>query len=93
LRIGVDGEESHCFVEDYATAWSGVVTVALKPEQCVSVLGKHGDYNESTRAGFHQALRDLGNVGFVFGGGCFYGHGVNVIGGSARFLATEYFVQ
>jgi hypothetical protein len=26
-------------------------------------------------------------------GGCFYAHGVNVIGGSTCFLATEYFVN
>jgi hypothetical protein len=38
-------------------------------------------------------LGNLGNVGFVFGGGCFYGHGVNVIGGSARFLTTSYSVK
>ena len=74
-------------------AGSADLTVPLRPEQWVSVLGKRGDYNESTRAGFHQALQDLGNVGFVYGGGCFYGHGVNVIGGSARFLATEYTVK
>jgi hypothetical protein len=74
-------------------AGSADLTVSLRPEQWVSVFGKRGDYNESTRTEFHQALQDLGSVGFVFGGGCFYGHGVNVIGGSARFLATEYFVQ
>jgi hypothetical protein len=43
--------------------------------------------------GFQQALQELGNVGFVYGGGCFYSHGINVIGGSARFLATEYSVK
>jgi hypothetical protein len=56
--------------------------VPLTPDQLVSVSGKRGDYNESAQIGFQQALRELGNVGFVYGGGCFYGHGVNVIGGS-----------
>jgi hypothetical protein len=72
---------------------SADLTVALRPDQWVSVFGKHGDYNESARTGFQEALQNLGNVGFVYGGGCFYGHGVNVVGGSARFLATEYSVK
>ena len=69
---------------------SADLTVPLSPDQWVSVFGKRGNYNESARTGFQQALGNLGNVGFVYGGGCFYGHGVNVIGGSARFLVTEY---
>lgn len=69
------------------------LTVPLAPDKWVSVFGKRGDYNESAQTGFHQALQNLGNVGFVYGGGCFYSHGVNVIGGSARFLATEYAVK
>jgi hypothetical protein len=72
---------------------SADLTVPLTPDQWVSVSGKRGDSNESARMGFQQALRKLGNVGLVYGGGCFYGHGVNVIGGSARFLATDYSVK
>ena len=72
---------------------SADLTVALRPDQWVSVFGKRGNYNENARAGFQQALGNLGNVGFVYGGGCFYGHGVNVIGGSARFQVTEYDVK
>jgi hypothetical protein len=32
-------------------------------------------------------------VGFSFGGGCFYGHGVRVSGGGARFALTSYKVK
>jgi hypothetical protein len=74
-------------------AGSADLTVPLRPAEWVSVFGKHGDDDESTRTAFYQALHELENVGFVFGGGCFYGHGVNVIGGSARFLVTGYAVK
>jgi hypothetical protein len=45
------------------------------------------------RFGFKQAMANLGNVGFSFGGGCFYGHGVRVSGGGARFGITSYAVK
>jgi hypothetical protein len=44
-------------------------------------------------AGFKQAMANLGNVGFSFGGGCFYGHGVRVSGGGARFAVISYAVK
>jgi hypothetical protein len=44
-------------------------------------------------AGFKQAITNLENVGFSFGGGCFYGHGVRVSGGGARFALTSYKVK
>jgi hypothetical protein len=72
---------------------SADLTVPMAPDQWVSVFGKRGNHDEAAGSGFQQALGNLGNVGFVFGGGCFYGHGVNVIGGSARFLATSYSVK
>ena len=72
---------------------SADLSVPLKPDQWISVFGKRGDYNENTRTGFYQALQNLGNVGFVFGGGCFLSHGVNVLGGSARFQVSEFSVN
>ena len=54
---------------------------------------KKGDYDVATTAGFVQALRQLGNVGFVFGGGCYYGHGVNISGGTARFTLSHYSIK
>jgi hypothetical protein len=35
----------------------------------------------------------LGNVGFSFGGGCFYGHGVRVNGGGAKFVVKNYILK
>jgi hypothetical protein len=69
------------------------LSIPLTPNQWVSVLGKRADQDEAASTGFQQALQNLGNVGFVYGGGCFYGHGVNVTGGAARFLATEYSLE
>jgi hypothetical protein len=48
-------------------AGSAHLTVALTPGQSTSVFGKRGDYDLAATAGFVQALRHLGNVGFVFG--------------------------
>ena len=74
-------------------AGSAHLAVALTPGQWTSVFGRKGDYDFAATAGFVQALRHLGNVGFVFGGGCYYGHGVNVSGGTARFTLSEYSIK
>jgi hypothetical protein len=65
----------------------------LNPAQWSSVLGKRGTDSAAATQGFEAALADLGNVGMTFGGGCFFGHGVFVTGGTARFIATGYAVR
>jgi hypothetical protein len=61
--------------------------------QWTSVFGEKANTSAAAAAGFKQAMANLGNVGFSFGGGCFYGHGVRVSGGGARFAATSYLVK
>ena len=61
--------------------------------QWVSVFGERADASTAATAGFRQAANNLGAVGFSFGGGCSYGHGVRVSGGRARFTVTEYRVE
>lgn len=61
--------------------------------QWTSVFGEKANASAAATAGFKQARANLGNVGFSFGGGCFYGHGVRVSGGGARFAATSYVVK
>jgi hypothetical protein len=61
--------------------------------QWVSVFGERADASAAATAGFRQAMNNLGAVGFSFGGGCFYGHGVRVSGGGARFGVTSYAVE
>lgn len=69
---------------------SATLTVPLTPDQWSSVFGKRGDYDPASLAGFQEALQNVGQVGMTFGGGCFFGHGVNVSGGTARFILTGY---
>jgi len=47
----------------------------------------------SNAALFSAALANISAVGFVFGGGCFSGHGVAVTSGSARFTLGEYMIK
>jgi hypothetical protein len=46
-------------------------------------------------AAFRAALGDLDTVGFTFGGGCFFGHGVYVTPGTGQaiFKATQYDIE
>lgn len=60
------------------------------PSQWISVFGKAGNASAAATAGFTQALHNMAQVGFVFGGGCFYGHGVQVTGGTARFIINSF---
>jgi hypothetical protein len=57
-----------------------------------SVYGRSGAENEPA---FRAALADLGAVGFTFGGGCFFGHGVYVEPGTGQavFNATEFTIR
>jgi hypothetical protein len=61
--------------------------------QWVSIFGERADASAAATAGFKQAMNNLGAVGFSFGGGCFYGHGVRASGGGARFAVTSYAVE
>lgn len=61
--------------------------------QWTSVFGEKANASAAASAGFKQAMANLGNVGFSFGGGCSYGHGVWVRGGGARFAVTSFAVE
>jgi hypothetical protein len=71
-------------------AGSSTLNASLIADQWVSVLGKIGNSSQSATDGFNTALQNVENVGFTFGGGCFYGHGVNVSNGTARFTLIGY---
>jgi hypothetical protein len=74
-------------------AGSGTLTVPLKPENWSSVNGRFGNADDSTRWFFERALLNVTRLGLTFGGGCSFGHGINVRGGSASFSLTEYRIQ
>ncbi len=68
------------------------LTVPLAPDQWSSVYGKFGNYDASSLAGFQNALSNTYDMGLSFGGNCFFGHGVNVSGGTAQFQLLSYSV-
>jgi hypothetical protein len=69
---------------------SATLTVRLEADQWSSVNGKFGNADAAARAGFANALKNVSSLGLTFGGGCFFGHGINVQGGSARFAIVSY---
>jgi len=75
------------------TPGSITLTVPLTPDQWSSVFGRLGSLNATTVKGFQDALGNLGHVGMTFGGGCFFGHGVNISGGTARFALVSYTIS
>ena len=70
---------------DLTVGGTMTLTIPLRPHNWSSVFGKVGDQDASTIAGFDQALENANYLGVTFGGGCFFGHGVNVSGGTAQF--------
>jgi hypothetical protein len=50
----------------------------------------YGGFNKD---GFDKLLKNMGNIGFTFGGGCFFGHGVSVSGGKAKFYVTSFTIK
>jgi hypothetical protein len=74
-------------------AGSTTLTVPLEPENWSSVDGKFGNADVETQFGFERALLNVTRLGLTFGGGCSFGHGIRVSGGTARFMLTEYSVR
>jgi len=60
--------------------------VPLEPIEWTSVYGKRGDFSPETIKKFRDVLSNPAEIGFTFGGGCFFGHGVRTVNGKARFI-------
>ena len=78
--------------------WSNPIATILAPGNFTMTIKLHSDQwtnveGEQDRAGFEALLGKIGNVGITFGGGCFFGHGVNVEGGSARFIMSSFAIH
>jgi hypothetical protein len=43
-----------------------------------------------SKKGFSRILQNMGNIGITFGGGCFFGHGVNLEKGTAKFILRSF---
>lgn len=66
------------------------LTVPLQPQYWSNANGQFGD---TLPAAFTATLANVGRMGVTFGGGCFFGHGVNVSGGTATLTITDYRVS
>jgi hypothetical protein len=67
--------------------------VPLKPENWSSVNGKRASQDAQVQFAFEKALLNVSRFGLTFGGGCSFGHGVNIHGGTATFLLLDYRIQ
>lgn len=74
-------------------AGSGSISVPLKSMNWSSVNGAFGNADIDTNFQFQRALLNVSRLGVTFGGGCSFGHGVNIRGGSASFALTDYRIQ
>lgn len=74
-------------------AGQGSVTVPLKPENWSSVNGKFGNTDAETRFQFEKALLNVTRLGLTFGGGCSFGHGITISGGTGAFALTRFAIQ
>jgi hypothetical protein len=97
----------YIMIDEHARWWSNpvalvlqdtggpvVLTAPIDPAQWSNVSGHKGDFNADTLAGFNSAMQDHNGIGFTFGGGCFFGHGVGLAaGGTARFTLSDLRVE
>jgi hypothetical protein len=77
------------------TLAAGAATLAVKinPDQWTSMNGKRGNADAASLSGFNGAIRNVSSLGLTFGGGCFFGHGVYVEGGTAQFRLDSYRIE
>jgi hypothetical protein len=66
---------------------SFAMAIKLGPDQWTNIEGQRDP------KGFETLLNNVGDIGITFGGGCFFGHGVNVESGSARFVMTRFAIH
>jgi len=69
------------------------LSVPLQPAAWSSVNGQLGNATPQVTFQFEKALLNVSRLGVTFGGGCSFGHGVSVIGGTATFALSEYVVR
>jgi hypothetical protein len=74
-------------------AGTATVSVPLDPQYWSSVNGKFGNSSSDVKFNFDRALLNVTRLGLTFGGGCSFGHGINVQGGAARFVLSDYSVR
>jgi hypothetical protein len=84
---------SNSIAYDLTTGGTVTLTIPLAPDHWSSVFGLVGTANAQAQAGFTAALQNVQYLGLTFGGGCFYGHGVSVSGGTAQFRLINFLIS
>ena len=79
--------QSHTFVPGTNTI---TFTVPLDATNWSSLYGNRPNFDSASAAGFILAQQQTSNIGFTMGGGCFFGHGVAVQGGTAEVRLTNF---
>ncbi len=69
------------------------LAVRLTPDSWLSLFGKMGNADAAAQSGFERAVKNVSRIGLTFGGGCYFGHGVNVQGGQAQFRIVSYRIE
>jgi hypothetical protein len=72
---------------------STTITVPLTAESWSSVNGRFGNADSQARFGFDKAILNVTRLGLTFGGGCSFGHGINIQAGAAQFFLSEYAIR
>lgn len=65
-------------------------TVPLDPAQWSDTFGRNGASSPEATAGWNAAMANVRRIGFTFGGGSFYGHGVRLLAGTAQFRCQSF---
>jgi hypothetical protein len=68
------------------------LTIPLTPDSWSDVNGQFGNLNTTTISRFAATKAGVREIGMTFGGGCFFGHGVSVENGTAKFELLSYSV-
>jgi hypothetical protein len=69
------------------------INVPLTADSWSSVNGKFANADGPTTVAFGHALLNVSRLGVTFGGGCSFGHGINVRNGSATFAITDFAIR
>lgn len=70
----------------------GLVTITVNLTDLSKWSGVNGQLASTNPTAFTSALANISDIGMTFGGGCFFGHGVNILlgTGTARFTLLSY---
>jgi hypothetical protein len=74
-------------------AGAATISVPLTPALWSSVNGKFGNADSFANFGFERAILNVSRLGLTFGGGCSFGHGINIQGGRAEFTLAGYGIR